>query len=79
MPSRTFLEVVYTDGLLTLSSDFYEGEFSLHFEDTETGESHVVSSIYVNEIMPLLLNNGRYDVTATNIDGITLIGSLEIY
>ncbi|MDE5585527.1 MAG: hypothetical protein K2I92_04190 [Muribaculaceae bacterium] len=79
MPSRNYLEVVYTNGVLQLLSPAYEGEFFLSFENSDSGEYHAVSSICVNETMDLQLQYGVYDVLAIGVDGTTLVGSLEVY
>lgn len=79
MPSGNVLEVVYTDGILTLESNFYEGPFSLSFENNETGEIYEVSAIYVGQSVPLELKCGEYQVNAIGEDGCVLSGFMQIY
>ena len=78
MPSRTNIDVVYQDGVLTISSDFYEGEFSLSFENCESGESYEIPSIYVGESVPFELNVGEYQVDAIGVDGTVLSGVMDV-
>lgn len=79
MPSRNRLEIVYADGSLTLFSNYYEGAFSLRFENYDTGESHEVSSILVGESIPVQLNYGEYEVKAISEEGIVLSGFMQVY
>lgn len=78
-PSKIILEVVYSDGMLTLISNYYEGAFSLRFENYDTGESHEVSSILVGESIPVQLNYGEYEVKAISEEGIVLSGFMQVY
>ncbi|MDE5871536.1 MAG: hypothetical protein K2H22_06325 [Muribaculaceae bacterium] len=73
------MEIFYSDGVLSLLSDYYDGEFSLCFENCESGESHEVSSILVGESVAVELNYGEYVVTAINGDGIMLSGFMQVY
>ena len=79
MPSANCMEIFYSDGVLSLLSDYYDGEFSLCFENCESGESHEVSSILVGESVAVELNYGEYVVTAINGDGIMLSGFMQVY
>lgn len=79
MPSRNCLEVVYAEGIVSLSSDFYEGEFSMTFENLESGAVAEVPSISVGESAPLELTIGEYAITAIAVDGTTLVGYMEVY
>ncbi|MDE6480870.1 MAG: hypothetical protein K2L45_11455 [Muribaculaceae bacterium] len=77
-PSRKHLEVVYMDGAVTLLSQTYNGEFSLTFENCETGESVVIPSIFVGESINIELPCGIYNVSVTGSDGLSFYGFLEI-
>lgn len=79
MPSRNHLEVSYANGIVSLTSDFYEGEFSMTFENLESGAIVEVPSISVGEVAPLELTIGEYAVTAIAVDGTTLVGYMEVY
>ena len=78
VPSRNYLEIVYSYGMLTLSSNVYEGEFSFCFDNIETGESVIVPSIYVGESINIELPYGVYNVIATGSDSLSFYGCLEI-
>lgn len=79
MPSRLHLEVVYQDGTVTLLSDFYEGVFSLSFENLETGEAYEVSPILVGGSASLDLGCGEYQVNAIGEDGTLLAGFMQVF
>ena len=78
IPSKNYLELVYSYGVLTLSSDVYEGEFSLKFANTETGECITIPSIYVGGSINIELPCGVYDVSAIGSDSLSFYGCLEI-
>lgn len=78
MPSKYVMEAIYSDGMLTLLSETYEGEFSLSFENCESGESYEVLSIVVGESVLLDLDCGEYEVNAWSEDGTMLSGILEV-
>lgn len=77
-PSRNCLELVYSDGMITLSSNVYNGEFSLTLENCETGEKIVIPSIYVGESVNIELPCSVYNVSATGADSLSFFGCLEI-
>ena len=79
MPSRNVLEVVYADGILTLTSNYYEGGFFLSLENYESGEIHEIPSIQVGQSAPLELNYGEYQVNAVSEDGTALSGFMQVY
>lgn len=79
MPSKNHLEVVYSDGMISLISDTYEGEFSLSFKNTLSGEFYNISSIMVGESVLLELESGEYQVNAIGEDGSVLSGFMQIY
>ncbi len=79
MPSPNYLEIVYSQGFLTLTSNCYEGHFSLSFTNLDTGESHEVPSIIVGESASISLSNGEYEVAATGPDGLALVGFMQVY
>ncbi len=79
MPSRNFIEVVYSDAILTLTSNYYEGEFSLSFEKYDTGVICEVPSIHVGESVPFELEYGEYQLTAVAEDGTVLTGYMQVY
>ena len=78
MPSRNFLELSYSDGVLSLASYTYEGEFSIQLDNTETGESIAIPSISVGESVNAELPCGIYNVSVTGSDGLSFYGCLEI-
>lgn len=77
-PSRNFLEIVCSDGTVTLLSETYNGEFSLSFENCESGESYEIPSIYVGESVSFELNVGEYQVDAVSEDGTVLSGVMDV-
>ena len=79
MPSKNHLDVVYSDGMVSLISDTYEGEFSLSFKNTLSGESQDIPSIMVGESVFLELMCGEYQVNAIGEDGSVLSGFMQIY
>ena len=79
MPSRKLLYLSYTDGSVSISSNFYEGVFSLSFENYESGETYEVPSIQVGQSVPLNLNYGEYQVKAIGEDGSHLSGFMQVY
>ena len=78
-PSPLSLECWYNDGILTLDSNYYVGEFSLCFENYETGATYEIPSIQIGESAPLALEIGEYQLTAVAEDGTELIGFMQIY
>ena len=78
MPSRNVLELQYADGMLSLVSNSYEGDFSVVLVDTETAETFVIPFIYVGETISIELSLGVYYVTANSTDGTEFTGTLEI-
>ena len=79
IPSGLSLDVVYEDGILAISSNYYKGEFSLCFENYETGATTEIPSIHVGECVPVILEIGEYQLTAVAEDGTELIGFMQIY
>lgn len=79
IPSGLSMEVIYENGILTLTSNHYTGAFSLSFENYETGETYAVPSIQIGESTPLILEIGEYELTVTGEDGTELIGFMQIY
>ena len=79
MPSRNHLEVMYENEVLTISSESYEGDFSLSFINIESGESHEVSSIFVGETRSIFLPCGEYEVSAKGPDGLVLYGFMQVF
>ncbi|MDE6549641.1 MAG: hypothetical protein K2L22_11655 [Muribaculaceae bacterium] len=79
MPSRDYLEVMYENGVLSLSSNSYEGNFSLSFINIESGESHEVPSIFVGETISIFLPCGEYEVSAMGSDGLVLHGFMQVF
>ena len=79
IPSGLSMEVIYDDGLLTLTSDYYEGGFSLSFENYETSAINEIQSIQIGESVPLSLEIGEYQLTAISEDGTELIGFMQVY
>lgn len=78
MPSRNHLDVVYENGILSLLSESYEGEFSLRFESCFSGESYEIPSISVGESVMFELGFGEYEIIAEGEDGLILSGFMEI-
>ena len=78
MPSRDYLEVVYADGFLTLFSYFYDGEFSLKFDNCETSESYEIPCIEVGGSVSIDIMSGTYSVIAEDSDGRILSGCINI-
>lgn len=78
MPSRNFLQLSYSDGMLNLTSYTYEGEFSIQLENIKTRESVVVPSIFVGESIYIELPCGIYNVTVSGSDSLSFYGCLEI-
>ena len=78
MPSRNHLDVVYENGILTLLSESYEGEFSLCFENCTSGENYEIPSISVGESVMFELGFGEYEIIAEGEDGLILSGFMEI-
>lgn len=79
IPSKNHLELSYHDGVLTLTSESFAGEFSLEINNSITGESNVVPSILVGESITIDLIPDQYEVTATSTDGQTFCGYLDVY
>lgn len=78
-PSLISIECRCHDGILTLTSNCYEGEFSLSFENYETGATYEIPSIQIGESVPLSLEIGEYQLTAVGEDGTELIGFMQVY
>lgn len=78
MPSRNFLEISYSDGILHLDSKIYDGEYAIKFDNAETGESIAIPSIFVGDYVYVGLDCGIYNVCAVNSDGRSFLGTLEI-
>lgn len=78
MPSKYYLELVYLDGMLSLESNYYEGEFDILLYNVDTGNSFAISSIFVGNPIFMDLEFGNYLVSAKNIDGLNFSGYLEI-
>ncbi|MDE5997841.1 MAG: hypothetical protein K2G77_06495 [Muribaculaceae bacterium] len=79
MPSRNIMQLIYFDGMLTLTSDYFEGVFSLSFVNYETDDTYEVPSIQVGQSAPLELEYGEYQVNAIGEDGSHLSGFMEVY
>lgn len=77
-PSKNVLEIIYSDNMLSLTSNYYEGEFTIRFESYETGETVTVPSIFVGDICDIDLDCGEYTVSAERSDGLSFSGYLEI-
>lgn len=75
-PSRNCLELQYSDGLLSLYSECYEGEFAITFESCEASESYEIPTMAVGESAILYLPSGEYNVTAVDLEGRTFSGCL---
>lgn len=78
-PSLISIECRCNDGILTLTSDYYEGGFSLSFENYETGAIYKIPSLQIGESVPLALEIGEYQLTAVGEDGTELIGYMQVY
>lgn len=78
-PSKNVLEIIYSDNMLSLTSNYYEGEFTIRFESYETGETVTVPSIFVGDICDIDLDCGEYTVSAERSDGLSFTGYLEIF
>ncbi len=79
IPSRNFLEVTYSEGSLTLSSNFYEGEYSIQFVNIASGESLLIPSISVGETVTFDLIMGEYEIRAENSEGQIFNGFMEVF
>ena len=79
MPSKMCLYLTYTYGRISITSDFYDGEFALSLEKYETGVTYEISSIHVGESVTFDLEYGEYQVTAVAHDGIVLAGFMQVY
>lgn len=66
------------DKSLYLTSNYYEGEFTIRFESKESGETITVTYIFVGDISIIDLNSGEYTVSAQRSDGLSFSGYLEI-
>ena len=78
IPTKNVMEVIYCNGMLTLLSDTYEGEFTLTLENAQSGEYYEVSSIVVGESVLLDLSCGEYQVNAWSVGGTILSGIMEV-
>ena len=79
MPSKMNLHLVYENERVSIFSTYYENEFSLRFENYETGATYEIPSIQIGESAPLALEIGEYQLTAVAEDGTELIGFMQIY
>ncbi len=79
MPSRNHLTVVYENGIITLSSEYYEGEFLLRFVSWYSGDCFEVYNISVGESVMFKLEYGEYEVYAFGEDGLVLAGIMEVF
>ena len=77
-PSMNFLEVFYSDGLLSLTSNIYEGVFSICFENYESGEKYVIPAMWVGETIDFDMPIGEYIVTAEGENGISFTGIMSL-
>lgn len=78
IPARYYLELHYSNGMMSLESNYYEGEFDILLYNVDTGNSFAISSIFVGNPICMDLEFGNYLVTAKNIDGLNFSGYLEI-
>lgn len=77
-PSMKFLELQYSSGMLSLFSNYYEGEFSILLVNNKNLESHTFPSMSVGESVCIVLDLGEYDVKAVSNEGLEFYGILEI-
>ena len=78
MPLRNDLKVSYGNETIYLSSDYFQGEFLLLFENRTTSETFYLPSISVGESKSLYLSYGEYIVYAESNDGVLLSGIMTI-
>ena len=78
MPCKYVLEIQYSDGVLSLFSNYYEGEFSLTLNNIETGESYEIPLLAVGESICIDLEVGEYHVSAVNSMSLLFEGIMEL-
>lgn len=78
-PSRQILQLIYEDGRIYLTSDFFYGGFTLSFKKNNEGATFEIPYIQVEESVPFELEYGEYQVTAVAEDGTVLVGYMQVY
>lgn len=78
MPCRDFMEINYTDEMISLQSETAEGCFSLQLTDIASSQCHYITSLFVGENASIDLDCGEYEVRAIDSNGQTYIGLLII-
>lgn len=71
MPCRDFMEIKYTDEMISLQSEAAEGCFSLQLTDIASSQCHYITSLFVGESVSIDLDCGEYEVSATDSNGQT--------
>lgn len=78
-PSRVNIEVMYADGMVSMTSEYVETVLNLTFTNLYTGESETIPSISIGEYVPMDLETGSYELSAEEPDGGSFSGAMEIY
>lgn len=77
-PSKTLLELQYSEGCLTLSSYSYEETFTITATNTSTGTIYTVPSIHTGESIYLVIDNGYYEIMASSTDNRIFFGEMLV-
>lgn len=76
IPSKNILELIYSDGMLILYSESYQGVFELSLENCNTLECYEIHSVAIGEPIIINLTSGEYNVTAEDSEGRLFTGVL---
>ena len=67
-PSNLYIEVVYINGNIVLTSVQDELITELRLENSSTGQTYIITSIGIGEVIPIELAPGQYELTAKLLD-----------
>lgn len=77
-PSRIQIGIEYSDGQIVMYSENEEECLSLEISNCNSGEAIVIPDIYSGESREVDLNCGQYNLTATNTEGTSYAGMMEV-
>lgn len=78
VPSRLFMEAVYTEGSIVIHSQYDIQIAALIIENVHSGETQILSDVIIGENKAINLDCGQYLLTAERPDGGCFIGTLTV-
>ena len=78
VPYRNYIELVYSNGMLFLESNYNEGEFSVLLQNVENCEEYYVPKIEIGESLSYDLSIGEYHVRAVDSMNRVFDGIIDI-